>query len=130
MRLRAVITALTFALAACATPPGQVRNMNHEVDLHGYRSYSWGKANVNFKDYTHVVWVCTSRGVLSATAPKELEFDVGNADGTDTGVADRAEEARMAQAREEMRQRHAIIDNCLTEFGFHRFGLNNEQLAR
>ncbi|MES1197258.1 MAG: hypothetical protein ABUL55_01410 [Pseudomonadota bacterium] len=119
---------IAAALAACSTP-GQMRNMTHGLNLHGYKSYSWGRAGINFEDYRGVVFECTSRGVLSPTEAKPL-FDVAGVGATEDQILQRAGQLETAQRSEDMRQRHAIIDQCLAESGFRRFGLTDEQLAR
>ena len=129
VRWATVITGLMLALSACSSP-GQMRNMNHEVDLHGYHSYSWGKAGVNFKDYTHVLFECGSRAAMADTHVNAPDFSfAGLADPLDAAV-NRVEQARVAVQIEDDRQRHAILDGCLTQFGYRRFGLTDAQLAR
>ncbi|HVY86728.1 MAG TPA: hypothetical protein VG943_16465 [Caulobacterales bacterium] len=127
MRGAVVLTVVAIGLAACASP-GQMRNLNRETDRHGYRSYSWGKAGVSFEDYREAVFQCTSAGVLSPTEARP-QFDVDTAGSIDQMIQSAAQ-VEAAQQRDQMRQRHQIIDNCLVAFGFRRFGLTDRQLAR
>ncbi|HVZ99821.1 MAG TPA: hypothetical protein VG841_05860 [Caulobacterales bacterium] len=128
MRTTFALLSVAALLAACAAP-GQIRNMTHGVNLHGYKSYSWGKAGVSFEAYREVVFECTARGVLSQTDVKP-DIDVMDAGASEDQILQRLGQIENAQQREDMRQRHEIIDNCLVEFGFRRFGLTDEQLAR
>ncbi|HVY86729.1 MAG TPA: hypothetical protein VG943_16470 [Caulobacterales bacterium] len=137
---RTTMLAAAVLLAGCAAT-AQSRNMNRNTNLHGYASYSWGKANVNFKDYTAVVWECTTRGVLSPThvdaptnainATRSITVTQQPALITEAPltVLDAVVDTELEMRREDNQQRHDIIDACLVENGFHRFGLTQEQTA-
>jgi hypothetical protein len=131
MRIAIAALAGVLCLAACASePPGGMRNMNRAVELKGYPAYSWGLAGVTMEHYDDVAIECTARTVFNPVDPRSANFVLStNPDGTpDDFTVRMAAHEELAREREERRQRQALMDNCLAEFGFVKFGLTEEQV--
>ncbi len=135
MRALGYLAIAAIGLTACASP-SDVRNMNLETNLHGYASYSWGKANVSFDDYTRAAWECTAQGTITHTQTDPNNALLGSVNTTppnttaaQTWAGDAAGEMQFEAQRAGDRQRHALIDACLAQDGYRRFGLTKEQVA-
>jgi hypothetical protein len=131
MRVLIIASAGAVCLGACASkPPGDMRNMNRAVDLKGYAAYSWGLAGVSMDHYNDVAIECTARSLINPVNPGEATVSMPtNANGTESPFyVDMATQEELARARALRRQRQAIMDNCLAEFGFVKFGLTQEQV--
>lgn len=133
--MRSVLFACIAALAvtACAGPGG-MRATATRGDLGEYRAFSWGKPDVTYDEYVTTAFECTARGALQADAPPS-EHDYDKSVGVPVDV-DRVMDIRYAvgdpaaeQNASHQRYRQIVVDTCLEEFGFQRFGLNEEQIA-
>ncbi|MBU1347025.1 MAG: hypothetical protein KKA16_08755 [Alphaproteobacteria bacterium] len=133
IRVRAAVLALGFACAAClGPPPGQMRRSqvlrSHDV----YRAFSWGKADVTLEAYTQTAFDCAARAVVSDTDGRQMDaFDI--LPGTDGAAAivtaNQAVEYAEAQAQSAYRQRQVMVEACLAENGYRKFGLTEGQLS-
>jgi hypothetical protein len=126
-----ILTASAAAIfvCACVSPPGGMAGMNRATDLHGYGAYSWGLAGVDRRHYDDVAIECTARTVINPVNPQTGSTFIAPVASDDASLYfNNAVIEEQARAREVRRQRQAIMDTCLTEFGFVRFGLIDEQI--
>jgi len=130
--MRGAFAALIL-LAGCASArPGDVRNMNPDVDTKGYATYSWGQPGATFEFYEDATLECLARAAkftpdLSGETPM-AQAPTTSLDSMDAMIS-QAWVVENAQIREARRQRQGVIDACLTELGFVKFGLTDAQLA-
>ena len=122
MRTVVACVLLFASLGACVAPPGGIKVSPTRGDLQGYRAFSWGKANVSYEEYDDAAATCSIAGVFARADWMPVDHLVNTVEDVHTLVDQ--------QARAELKLRQRVIDQCLLESGFTRFGLTAEQIAR